>query len=249
MVSKILPFGEEGRRKAFSLLLDVLYPPRCPLCGEAMPVGQKIHPECIGKIQRITGHRCAKCGKPTDPGERLCSDCAETPHRFNAGFGAFVYDGVIRDAILAMKFRGKKEYADMLGLLTAREAETFLRMNHTQYLVPVPMHRKKKRMRGFNQAEVLAVRIGQYTGIPVLKDVLVRTRGTAAMKALDTGERRKNLSGAFRVNGRSPIAGKSLCLIDDIYTTGATADACAEACFAAGAARVVIVTIGTGDDR
>ena len=243
------PVKKEGRRGIPSLLLDVLYPPRCPLCGESMPPGQRIHASCVEKIPRISGNRCEKCGKPTHPGERLCSDCMEVSHRFDEGLGAFLYDGMIRDALLALKFRGKKEYADMLGLLTAMEAESFLKANRTELLVPVPMHPRKKRIRGYNQAEVLAERIGVYTGIPAVRSALVRTRGTAAMKALEAEERRKNLSGAFAAGNAEALRGKNICIIDDIYTTGATVDACAEVCFACGAARVVFVAVGTGDDR
>ncbi|MBE5996492.1 MAG: ComF family protein [Lachnospiraceae bacterium] len=240
---------EAGRKRVPSLLLDVLYPPRCPFCGEAVPVGQRYHSACAEKIPRIRGMRCQKCGKPTAEGEKLCGDCSAAEHRFDAGFGAFVYDGAVRDALLALKFRGKKEYADVLGEMTAEEAGEFLREQKIVLFLPVPMHRKKQKFRGYNQAGVLADAISFHTGIPVLKNTLVRTRGTSAMKTLGVQERRENLRGAFLVRDPLPVRGKKICLIDDIYTTGATADGCAEACFAAGAAGVCVLTAGIGDDR
>ena len=244
-----LSLKEAGRKRVPSLLLDLLYPPRCPFCGEAVPVGQKYHIACAEKIPRIRGMRCRKCGKPTADGEKLCSDCSTAEHRFDAGFGAFVYDGAVRDALLALKFRGKKEYAEVLGKMTAEEAVPFLRGQNIEFFLPVPMHRKKQKFRGYNQAEILADAISSHTGIPVLKNTLVRTRGTAAMKTLRVKERLENLRGAFLVRDPLSIRGKTICLVDDIYTTGATADACAEACFDAGAARVCVLTAGTGDDR
>ena len=240
---------ERRRNRVSSLLLDLLYPPRCPFCEEALPVGERVHRTCAEAVPRIRGSRCICCGKPVGEGERLCGDCSENRHSFDAGFGAFVYDGTVRDALLALKFRGKKEYADALGQMTAKEAEPFLKKWNVEMLLPVPMHPAKQRKRGFNQAEALAVSIGRCISLPVVRNVLVRTRGTEAMKALEAEDRKRNLRSAFRVNHAEKIRGKNICLIDDIYTTGATADACAEACSAAGASRVVFVTTGIGDDR
>ena len=236
-------------KKSAYFLLDILFPPRCPFCGDALPPGNLVHKSCEEMLPRVTGDRCRKCGKPVWPGEKLCLDCAGTEHSYLAGFGAFVYEGVFRDAVLAMKFRGKKEYARAIGYLTAREALPFLAKYRVELLVPAPMHRKKKRVRGFDQAEELAKHISEYTGIPLATGALVRKEETKAMKELREKERRRNLKGVFSVAKPERIRGRRIALIDDIYTTGATADACAEVLYRSGAACVVVVTSGTGDDR
>ena len=229
--------------------LDIFFPPRCPLCGELMPVGSRVHGSCLAALPRIRTARCGLCGKPVAEGEPFCADCRSRRHFFDAGIGAFVYEGALRDALLAMKFRGRKEYAEAIGALMAEEAAAFLREHPADLVLDVPMHPAKIRKRGFDQAAALAASFAYYADLPYGRGVLVRTRATGAMKDLPLQERIRNLTGAFSVRKKESVRGKAVVLVDDIYTTGTTMDAAAAALRASGARRIYFVTAATGDDR
>ena len=226
--------------------LDLLYPPRCPFCEKIVKFGSRAHAECLAALPRVPGRRCAVCGKPVMESDMLCEDCEKTKHRYRQGMGAFLYEGTMRDAVLAFKFRGKKEYGTALGQLLAQEGGEALHVWKTELLIPVPMSRKKERKRGYNQAAVLASEVSREAGIPLRKDLVIRRKETEAMKALGAEARRGNLAEAFLLTDPAAIYGKNLCIIDDIYTTGATVDAMAAILCAQGAADVTFLTLCIG---
>ena len=161
-----------------------------------------------------------KCGKPIGSFEReYCSDCETYPHRFEEGRSALLYEKGARRAIDRLKFYNKRESVPFFGTcLAALAREAFPRWR-PDCLAPVPMHRRKRAQRGFDQAALLAGELGKKTGMPVREDLLVRTRYTQASKRLGRAGRRKNLRGVFTVNTDAPIP-KRVVLVDDIYTTG-----------------------------
>ena len=141
-----------------------------------------------------------------------------------------------------IKYKNKREYLDFYGTaLTARYGRTIRRMQ-ADVLVPVPVHATRKKTRGFNQAEILARVIGKKLEIPVMPEMLVRNKKTLPQKDLSAAERLKNLSGAFAA-GEIPEGIRSVILVDDIYTTGSTIEACARALRASGISRVYFVVI------
>lgn len=235
----------QSLRAAGESVLNILYPPRCPVCDGIVPWGKDICPACEKKLPYITTCRCVKCGKPVEAGRPLCDDCMEIPHAFDRGIGVFLYDDTMRRVMRAFKYEGRQEYGRALGRLLAGYAEERIVRWRPDALVPIPIHRGRLAARGYNQAEILARAAAKRCGVPVRADLLVRRISTAAMKDLDRGERRKNMAGAFAVPAEVSVPERVL-IIDDIYTTGATVDAAAAALKSAGTRAVFFLTVCMG---
>lgn len=231
--------------EAVKLTLDLLYPPRCPVCHSLAPVGKDICPECAERLPYVREPRCRKCGKPVTDVMIFCEDCMEFPHDFDQGTAAFLYDDCMRETIRHFKYKGRKEYGAVLGRLLYEYARPDLALWNAEAVVPVPLHREKLRQRGYNQAAVTAEAFARFASLPCFPDALVRTGRTAAMKNLAAGERRRNLRDAFSVSPdfRTP---ERILVVDDIYTTGSTADACAAALKGAGAKEVYVAAVCIG---
>ena len=228
------------------IILDLLYPRRCPICHEAAPPGEKICPECRKRLPVIEAKRCLKCGKPVEDTEIYCEDCKKRPgHEYTAGIGIFLYDEVMKETISYFKFKGRREYGEILGDLAYEGGQGLIEKWNPALIVPVPLHPEKRRERGYNQAEEIAKEISIRSGIPMKTEFLVRTVSTKAMKNLSAEDRKKNLEQAFSAGSEfRPV--KSLLLIDDIYTTGATCDAAAKVLKAAGAGEIYFLSLCIG---
>ena len=227
------------------LATDLLYPARCPFCQDIAPWGRDICPECEAQLPIILSGRCARCGKPVEDGDIYCRECGNGEHIFDEGLGIYPYTGVWKTAISGFKYKGRKEYGRTFGRLVAGNAAARLDRWRPQVIVPVPVHRARLAVRGYNQAEVIAREVAERSCIPLCADGLVRTGETLAMKNLGRAERFENLRGVLVVSPGFRVPERVL-LIDDIYTTGATLDACSAVLKEAGAARVFFLTVCTG---
>ena len=218
-------------------ILNILFPRRCPVCGEIVePPGGLICPACFHKLSFVKQPVCKKCGKEIqDAAEEFCGDCTKRRHAFESGLALMNYDETARRSMAWIKYKNKREYLDFYGAALAARYENQIRRMQVDVLVPVPVHPSRKRARGFNQAEVLAVCLGKRLGIPVGSGMLIRDKKTKPQKELSAADRLKNLSGAFRA-GTIPEGIKTVLLVDDIYTTGSTVEACARALRSAGVA-------------
>lgn len=236
-----------------SVLLDLLYPRRCPVCDRpTAPFGAEICSGCEQEIHRkrirMTDILCCQCGKPMkDPGKDRCTDCRREEHSYERGCACYRYRQV-SGAVFRLKYEGRAEYAEWMGNeMTRRLLEEFGE-TLPDALVPVPVSAKRERKRGYNQAALLADVIGDNTGISVREDFLLRRTDTAAMKGMSASQRRVNLKKAFTAPSYD-VKLKTIMLVDDIYTTGTTVDACAAALKKAGAAEVYFVTLAIGEER
>ena len=232
-------------KEAGNVILNILYPPRCMVCGRLIGENSGLCPDCTGKIPRISGKRCARCGKPVEEEEELCGDCASKPHVCEEGFGAFRYDDVMRELISSFKYEGHREYAAPLGRLCYEEAWEKLEAWKPDALIPVPLHRQRLLKRGFNQAELLAEELARRSGIPLRRDLLIRTGKTGALKLLGAKERSRETEHAFSLAG-NPAGMEKVILVDDIYTTGATVDSAARPLLAGGVGQVFFLTVCIG---
>ncbi len=231
----------ESRTKG-KKILDLFFPPRCAVCDGVLAVGEQgICSSCEHRLPRVEEPRCFCCGKTVEgPEVELCRDCSKKKHEFRRGFPLLQYVPPISDAMAELKYHGRAEYADFYGEQLGRAFGETFRSLGIQGLVPVPVHKKRLAKRGYNQAELLAGALSRQTGIPLYTNVLLRREDTAAQKKLSREERALNLRTAFSVGDKPP---ERVLIVDDIYTTGATADACAAALLRAGAVEVYVTTV------
>ena len=236
--------------KAADDVLSLFFPRRCPVCQDIVsPPGERICPECREKISFVREPLCKKCGKEIANWEtEYCYDCTRHRRSFYEGISLMRYDKVGKATMQGFKYHGRQEYgAYYIEEILAKYGEK-IRSWHADAVIPVPAHKSRERKRGYNQAEILARELSRKTGIPELKKVLLRTRKTAAQKNLGSRERFYNLQQAMSVRDY-PEWARTVILIDDIYTTGSTAEACTRALLAAGANRVYLITICIGSNR
>lgn len=220
-------------------LVDVLFPPACQVCRASGDF--PLCPRCRAGIPLIRLPVCRKCGKPLRGPPDLIFTCIPCRHRrtyFTCARAAGVYDGPLRDAIHALKFGRCQAMAGPLGRLMAEVAATDPRLR-ADLVVPVPLHQRRLRERGFNQSELLAVEVAGYLDVPIRADVLTRVRPTASQTALSRDERRANVRAAFEAVHLLQV-GRVL-LVDDVMSTGATAMECARALRRSGVPEVVMV--------
>ena len=228
-------------------LIDLIYPPRCPICGEPAPFGLEICPECRLRLPVIEAKRCRKCGKPIEDFDELCPDCEKEKHLYNCGLGIYIYDGTMRRAISELKYKGRREYGEVFGHLIFENARSELMYWNPDCLIPIPLHPQRARERGYNQAGIISEAVSEKSGIPTRTDILFRTMETGRMKELSAKDRTQNMIRAFAADGDCRGV-KRVVLIDDIYTTGATIDAASAVLRKAGIDEIyfLAVCIGAG---
>ena len=232
-------------------MIDLWFPRRCPVCDRPVkPYGSLICRDCAAVPRSVGLYTCCKCGKPVEPEEEYCPDCRQKKHIYYRGAATFRYRS-ISGSLYRFKYEGRREYADYYGVEMARTLEDFLAQAGSSHipdlLVPVPCSAQRLRKRGYNQAAVLAQKLSERSQIPVAESALERSRDTQAMRSMSASERQNNLKKAFHAYGNS-VRLKSIMLIDDIYTTGATIDACARTLLEAGAEEVNFLTLAIGEN-
>ncbi|NCC14807.1 MAG: ComF family protein [Clostridia bacterium] len=221
-------------------VLKVLYPPYCVLCGELLPMEEwekGICTGCASKIPFLTGNRCGFCGRELQHGE-VCHSCLEKKPVFERGISAFDYD-VLREGIARFKFDGSKGDGAIFGRLMAAFLLSYHQdwIEEIDFMTAVPLHRRKEKERGFNQADILCKSISENTGIPYQEDILSRTKATIAQSKLSARERHENIKNVFL---SQDCPDKCILLVDDILTTGATLNECSRALYRSGAKKVEI---------
>ena len=234
------------RKKFQGILLDILYPRRCPVCDRAVkPFGSLICETCKEEFEYIREPYCMKCGKELEQGEtEYCGDCMRHKHLFISGRAVFVYKDM-SDSIYRFKYKGRQEYAAYYAECMAQRLGKWITKCRPDALVPVPIHNTKKRVRGYNQAEALARELGRIMNIPVETKLIKRVRKTVPMKDLSVSERQNNLKRAFKIC-RNDVKLSTIIIIDDIYTTGSTIDAISYELRKAGVGRIYFVALAIG---
>ena len=252
--------GHAVLEKLWEALGQALFPPRCLACGTAGPPAGDgplkglVCAACADGFQAVESPFCLRCGVmfPGREGpDHLCGDCLRRSRHFDRARAAGVYDQGLMAVILALKYRGKTRSTATLGRLLL---ETFFRFwpeEPINIIVPVPLHRRRLRQRGFNQAHLLVRRWPQMvlekTAAPpvwrIERAAMIRRRPTASQTGLDRRARAGNVRDAFEVVRPGAVAGRRILLVDDVMTTGATADACARTLRRAGAERVDVLTL------
>ena len=228
---------------------DLLWPRRCPLCETILAGSRQLLCEkCAGTLPWTGNSTCMRCGRPLkDDQEEYCEDCAVNKHEFVRGKSIFVYEGRLRESVLRMKFHNRRVYIPFYTAAMAGGAGEWIRAVSPGCLVPVPMHWRKRKERGFDPCALLAEGISERTGIPAVYDRLVRIRSTRPQNGLNAMQRRSNLKGSIALTDGAPLK-EPVLLVDDIYTTGATIDECCRALKGGGAEEIYFLTLCTGRD-
>ncbi len=217
---------------------DVLFPPRCAGCGQ---VGTILCDTCMARFEPIVAPYCVRCGQPIQTGT-LCAMCQRGRFRYlDIARSAARFQPPLQQIIHDFKYRGNTRLAEPLADYMSRRLR--VEALRVDAIIPVPLHERRLRERGYNQAALLAHHLGRATAIPVREDILVRVRHTRPQVQLGFRERIENMEDAFAVVDPGQVRGQSFLLIDDVMTSGSTLEACAHALKDAGAKRVLGYTL------
>ena len=217
-------------------LWDILFPRRCPICDEILEpeaIERKIHEGCEAKLHPVREPVCMRCGRPLeDNAKEYCYDCNRKQRYTNMavieqGKSLFLYQGTIKQTMYRFKYSNRREYAQFFAEHAMERYCDWMREKRIEVIVPVPMYDKKRRVRGYNQAEVFARALSKASGISVDVGLVKRVIDTIPQKGLGDLERKNNLKNAFQ-KCENIVQYSQILVVDDIYTTGSTAEAVVE---------------------
>jgi ComF family protein len=229
-------------------LADILFPPRCITCEVSPEEGEQAPfcSECLAKVRFIRPPLCTCCGLQftgTGGVNRLCGNCISKKPFFSTARALGIYDTILLETIHLFKYSGKILIGELMGTVMAEYRYDSLSIPEFSLIIPVPLHPKKLRDRGFNQSLVLGKQISKKFSIPLDFGVLKRRIDTKPQVNLGKSERVKNVKGAFMVKEKERIEGEKVLLVDDVYTTGSTVNECARMLREAKASDVAVLTL------
>lgn len=227
-------------------LLNALFPRRCPFCQRALSKGTLVCDRCLGKLRIIESPFCLKCGKPVSKDQELCMDCQRREHQFCSGRSVFLYNKPMKKAIYRFKYENKREYASFFADAIVQNLTEYGKYLGVDGIVPIPLHPRRERSRGYNQAALVARKIGAEWEIPVYENLLIRKTNTRPLKNQTEEQRKNNLKNAFLIKANG-VQLKKILLVDDIYTTGSTIDEAARTLKEGGANEVFFISISLGN--
>lgn len=230
-------------------MIDSILPPRCIVTGEIIERHGMISAEAWGSLHFISDPQCNRCGFPFefDDGQaheaNICLGCLKSPPVFDKARSALVYDDASRDLVLSYKHGDQTDY--IATFIPWLEMAAGRLIDQADYIIPVPLHRWRLIKRRFNQSALIAKYLADETKTCALLDGLIRNRHTVTQGKLQAKQRLKNVKNAFEVNPKylDKVQGKSIILIDDVYTTGATVNECTKVLKKTGASSVNILTL------
>jgi ComF family protein len=224
-------------------VIDFALPPRCPGCGSVTPDPHSFCLSCWQELHFLGEPCCVRCGLPFEYNsgpDAECGSCLAAPPSYDRLRAAVAYGETARKVALKLKYSGRPGAAETLAHFMQRH---LLDEDPHALLVPVPLHRWRIWKRGYNQSALIATALARRTGHPAELDALRRVKATPVLRGLGRRERALAVRGAFKVPeaARATVQGRTILLVDDVYTSGATANACAKALKRGGAARVNII--------
>ena len=251
---KYMEFGRE-------LLSSLFFPARCPVCDEILEPEERekgIHPVCENKLYPVLGAVCMHCGRPIGDDNsnysvrEYCYDCEQKGYDrksyIRQAKAIYLYKGAVKTTMYRFKYSNKREYAAFFAKQAVQEYADWMQRVGVEAIVPVPLYRKKQRKRGYNQATCFARELTKLTGIPTEENMVIRVKDTAPQKGLGELQRKNNLKNAFH-SGENVVQYRCVMVVDDIYTTGSTAEAVAQELIKRGTHQVYLMTICIGEDR
>ncbi len=237
-------------RGIWESILDIIYPMdvRCVICDIRRDdiLSHGVCPSCQDRLPFIEPPVCPKCGKMMLADDTLCSDCQQITHFFYKGISIFEYSTEVKRLIHRYKYGGERFLS--IPMIHWMSEGLIKYQWDFDLIVPVPLHPTRQRERGFNQASLLARGLSQNTGVPLADRSLVRIKNTPHQARLSREIRHQNLIGAFKIRDKSStiFQGKTVLLVDDVYTTGNTVDQCTRVLLEGGAEKVYVITLASG---
>ncbi len=224
---------------------DALFPTNytCDVCGRET-FGTNICPDCIKQLHFNNGNTCPVCGRMTILPE-ICSECKNKLPAFKKAVSSLVYEG----AAVALIAKYKNGYGYLKEYFADLLSEKISGLPRPDLIVYVPMTKKAQRKRGYNQVKLLADALSIRTGIPVVKNAVIKVKETAGQKGLSQKERESNLKGCFKVTDKNSVNGKTVLCLDDVLTTGATAEEMCKTLLKAGAKEVCFASVASVEDK
>ena len=237
----------------FSRLLSFLFVKdyNCIVCGRELPGKTRYRTcnLCYATMEVIEDHACLKCGKRLFSEEEYCLDCQNHEKTFDRAFAPLCYAGAAASLVMNLKFHGRKYLADAMAKYMT---DKFLSVGLTaDVVVPVPLHPNRLKERGFNQSELLAKEIASSLALPLDKESVVRVKDTLVSSKLSGGRkaREENMKDAFEIVDKEKVKGKTILLVDDVLTTGTTANELSAVLRKAGAKRIYVLTFATTREK
>ena len=228
------------------MILKLLWPDICPFCGKISRKG--VCPVCQKKINNLSIEQpyCMKCGKPVLFMEQeYCYDCSKSIHYFESGRALWLHKPPVNHSIYHFKYHNQRQFGKLYARAMAEKYGGTIRQWNPDIIIPVPLHKIKRKQRGFNQAQVIAEELGKIMGVSVNSFAVKRVRYTKPQKKMDHKLRKSNLKNAFEI-AVSLQKIKCVLLVDDIYTTGNTLDEVAKILKQAGVQKVYFLTVSIG---
>ena len=235
-----------GFRNLFTATADFFFPPRCLLCRKFLIAPHETYfcRPCSEALPLISGPLCPCCGMPfvsQEGADHLCSRCIGKAPAFDTARAVGIYAGALKQAIHLFKYNSRSLLAAPLGTVLAQQGRGLLEHEH-DVIMPVPLHARRIRQRGFNQSLVLARQVGKLWDVAVAAEGLERTRWTDPQTMLHERQRLRNVRDAFSCRATA-VEKKSILLVDDVYTSGSTVNECAKVLKRNGARRVDVLTL------
>lgn len=240
------------KKRTTAIILEAIFPSRCAICDGILPLPHaneltsRICRRCEKDVSYLKEPVCKVCGRMISfETKETCSDCERKNHPYEQGKAVFVYKGEIKKSLYRFKYANRKEYALFYAQQIVKQYGSWIRQQNPQALIPIPLHKKRYRKRGYNQAYEVAKIVGDLLNIKVDNEIMQRKKDTIAQKQLSMQERKKNLNKAFFISENN-VKYNCIILIDDIYTTGSTIDEATLVLKAAGVKKIYFICISIG---
>lgn len=230
-------------------VVDFIFPSLCYVCKTKLQEEEiSVCSFCFSNLELITFPYCLRCGKPSR--HTVCNECILMPHKFQKVRALGRYTGILKELILGFKYKRKLKIGKLLGKMLGEVLKKEKMVQGVDFIIPVPMYKVRLRDRGFNQSEILAQEVSKINSIPVMTGNLVQLFPSLPQKELkgekeeQIRKRKENVANVFKVKNPAALKNKKILLIDDIYTTGATLDACSSTLLTSGVFSVICAVVG-----